>query len=119
MSIPHPSTEPATPANVTARDRALEDLAVLRTARRSLGLELIRLELVHQAEEQKRDELVEEMRHADLEACNAQDTMRDLGFAIASARGDVDESAAALETARANSETADIAFADLHAEVWS
>lgn len=105
MSIPHPATDPATPENIAAR---------LRATVRRLTRKRVAAELRHQAEWQKRDELIEEMRDAeDLEALLA------FGRAIIQAQGYVDETEAALVTARGNEETADLALRDFSRKVWA
>lgn len=119
MSIPHPATDPATPENIAARNRALEDLRSLREIARRLTRERVAAELRHEAEERRRDDRVEDLRLS--AAQGDQEATRDWGFAVAQvavAQVAVDETEAALVTARGNEETADLAVRDLSRKVW-
>ncbi len=99
------------PTDPQMRERQLKALASLRRNARRLTHARIEAELRHMVEVARRDDAVEALRagsvHSD--ACGA----------VVSAQDHVDETEAALETARANEATADGVVRELAKEVWS
>lgn len=98
MSIPHPSTDPATPGNVITRDQALQDLAELRRAA---------------------DRLARERAEAEARVLAEEERLGDAAFIVAERQRDLVDAREAMDLARRNEAQANACVAELAAEVWA